>query len=254
MRSSILLGSVIGLLLLASCERECDWTGTDIRVYQEWGEERLYLDTFVAPEYIYFETGEEVDSVVWQIGDDPQVRNGNPLELRFDEGFEDGIEVRATAYGGCLDGEASQQSKTIWVLPKEKSPLVGKYVAYDTQTPEDTFEIEIFFWKEWLLMDNFPQLCDSVQPLLASFDHSYSFGFAVIKNKSGEISIYQDEGEDADRFFNPFPTPHTGCYIEQVYRSFGILQEDRKTLTIDYQFGTTEGAVEQRQVIATKIK
>ena len=251
MRSSILLGGFIILLLLASCEQECDWMGTDIRIYQEWGEERLYLDTFVNPAYLYFETGEEVDSVVWQIGNDPRERSGNPLELEFPE-IDAEIEVRATAYGGCLDGTPAQQSKTIWLLPKEKSPMIGKYRTYDTQTPEDTFEIEIFHWKGWMYISNFPKLCDEIElPLLANLWYSYGYGFGAIYHQ--DPAVYSYQREHPNQYFTPFDE-NKGCYIDDAYESIGRLSEDRNTLVIDYQLKNSGGEMEQRQAIATRIE
>lgn len=256
MKSTIILGSIIaGLLMLTGCgDDECDWTTTDILVSQDWEGERIYLDTFLGPNTLYFETSEAVDSVVWQIGDDPRERSGNPLEINFDRGVGE-IEVRATAYGGCLSGEPTQRSKTIWILPPQESPLVGKYSAYDTQTPEDTFEIELFYWtntSERVFISDFPQLCDSVRPLLASAG-SYTYGFVRMGNDGGLISIYHRE--NPGEYFNPALGLHLGCYIDDpLYDSQGTLQEDRKTLIIDYQFGTGNGEVEQRRVIATKIE
>jgi len=254
MKSTILIASAVaGLLVLASCERDCDWTSTDIRVYREWVGERLYLDTFVNPAYLYFETSEKVDSVVWQIGDDPRERSGNPLELTFPE-IDAEIEVRATAYGGCLDGTPAQQSKTIWVLPLDKSPLIGKYRVYDTQTPEDTFTIEIFHWKGYLYMANFPKLCDEIElPLLAYITSPYSYGFSTLDNKDPAIVSYRGENRDAE-YYNPF-TPDLGCYIDSPYfGSVGQLSEDRNTLTIDYQLKDSQGELTQRQAIATRIE
>ena len=250
MKSSVALGCLVVGLLSTACERECDWTGTDIRVYQDWGDERLYLDTFTNPAYLHFETSEDVDSVVWQIGEDPRERSGNPLELEFPD-IEAEIEVRATAYGGCLDGTPAQQSKTIWLLPREKSPLIGKYRTYDTQTPEDTFTIEIFHWKGWMYIGNFPKLCDELpSPLLASIEHMYTYGFAIVRNRDASINSYRRE--NPGEYFLPFEE-NLGCYIDDLYVSMGKLSDDQNTLTIDYQFKNSDREVEQRQAVATRI-
>ncbi len=185
---------------------DCDGTGPLSHSYA--------IDTGLVLRDYYFQALHHHDSYEWQIGSDSRTWNDAAFALYFGTEGEGAIPVTLTVTkndpDNCLTEEQriSTITKTIYShfwdgTENEPPPIVGKYTGANTDAPQDTFTIEVpTLTNGYTSILNLPKDCPEKYTNLA-------LGWNYFLYKNNIISCEETCAK-------------------------GLLQEDHKTLIVDY--------------------
>ncbi len=193
-----------------------------------WEEERRYFesDTVIYQGDVRLEASEGLERYEWSIGGDPRIFTDRVVELTYN--VLGPIEVtfigQRVSNPQCFPDDIGVDTikKTFVLIRREDAPIYGKFEGYCESDPNTTFVIENtpFLGMEPSGVSNLPNGC--------------------VRNSTNSVdggSIYNALWMSTLDNFPTCPTP----------KGWGILAEDRITLTIDYMvYGDNQDTIVDR--------
>lgn len=152
----IIFGILTFYILQTSCN-SCKKEAACIPTYQSqvgFNCCEVLKDTFLPTDTAYinrllvFQANKFNDSIKFKIGDDPRIFNSNFVSLFFRDQQTIKVNYNAIFNNGCQT-TIDSLTKSITLVQDDTnhiSPLVGSYLGYNTDNPNDTFSIAIKFW------------------------------------------------------------------------------------------------------------
>ena len=249
---------LISVLSFACCEEECDdptdrmCPNFDVCLVTPkadasfvmldssiWSDTLLSfsIDTISSSKSVYFRAlNKDMAAYEWTIGTDPTVFTDNEFKLSFNQ-FEGFVNVRLVVTAkddyGCLDAQelrdTSYQTFQVLIMSPYDSPIFGEFIGSDTAKPNENYTLTVLgegedLWHSSRLF-GLPSLCD--YPIGILFGSGYDW-----------FVSHHDDIDDIH------------CRNTIV---IGRLQEDRKTLEVEYFYDADDGTRIREVFVGTRI-
>lgn len=160
----------------------------------------IKTDYFFTTTYIIFKADQynQISSYQWSIGDDPRVFEQREFSLYFEE-MNAPIEIQLIVEGNpitdCFPDDDGRDTilRTVYFVPFDSIPVLGRYRGVVHSVPNDTFEIEIEnIPLEGPNINNLPNGCNREGFFRMEFQASYRD--FVIPNLSNTIECPKPQG------------------------------------------------------------